>query len=97
MMRNIFYYFGFSYLKPTQYWPIRIIVALYFIVVYSGLIYDLTTEKPIYYSNNSQYLNILLSDNSFYYIYILPVVLVFIISYLCEFFLTVNKKKPTKK
>ena len=68
-MRNIFYYFGFSYLKPTQYWPIRIIVALYFIVVYAGLIYDLTTLKPIYYSNNSQYLNILLSEDYLYYPY----------------------------
>ena len=96
-MRNIFYYFGFSYLKPTQYWPIRIIVALYFIVVYAGLIYDLTTLKPIYYSNNSQYLNILLSDDYLYFIYIIPIVLVFVISYLWDFFLTVDIKKLKNK
>ena len=76
-MRNIFYYFGFSYLK----------------LVYVGLIYDLTTSKPIYYSNNSQYLNILLSDDYFYFIYIIPIVLVFVVSYLWEFFLTVDRKK----
>ena len=96
-MRNIFYYFGFSYLKPTQYWPIRIIVALYFIVVYAGLIYDLTTLKPIYYFNNSQYLNILLSDDYLYFIYIIPIVLVFVISYLWDFFLTVDIKKLKNK
>ena len=96
-MRNIFYYFGFSFLKPTQYWPIRIIVALYFIVVYAGLIYDLTTLKPIYYFNNSQYLNILLSDDYLYFIYIIPIVLVFVISYLWDFFLTVDIKKLKNK
>ena len=96
-MRNIFYYFGFSYLKPTQYWPIRIIVALYFIVVYAGLIYDLTTLKPIYYSNNSQYLNIHLSDDYFYFIYVIPIVLVFVISYLWDFFFTVDIKKLKNK
>ena len=90
-MRNIFYYFGFSYLKPTQYWPIRIIVALYFIVVYAGLIYDLTTLKPIYYSNNSQYLNILLSDDYFYLYY--PYCFSFCYLIFMEFFFNGRHKK----
>ena len=96
-MKNLFYYFGFSYLKPKQYWPLRIVVILYFLIVYSGLIYDLTTEKIKYYSTPSGYFNLLLQDKAFLYIYIFPVIVIFIGSYLWEFFLTVNQKPPQKK
>ncbi|MEK9613944.1 MAG: hypothetical protein VW080_08480 [Flavobacteriaceae bacterium] len=96
-MKKLFYYFGFSYLKPKQYWPIRIGFFLYLLIVYSGLIYDLTTEKIKYYSSNSQYLELLFQDPFFYYIYILPVVGVYVSSYLWEFYLTVVKKKSNSK
>ena len=93
----MFYYFGFSYLKPKKYWPLRIIFIAYILIVYSGLIYDLTTDKIKYYSSNSQYLEILLRDEFFYYIYVFPIIGIFITSYLWEFFLTVdNKNKPNR-
>jgi ABC-type transport system involved in multi-copper enzyme maturation permease subunit len=96
-MKKLIYYFGFSYLKPKQYWPLRILLLLYFLIIYTGLIYDLTTEKMLYYSSPSEYLNILLQDSNFYYIYITPVIIIFIGSYLWEFFLTVDQKPKQKK
>ncbi|MDC1055996.1 hypothetical protein OAQ07_00410 [Flavobacteriaceae bacterium] len=96
-MKKLFYYFGFSYLKPKQYWPLRIVILLYFLIIYSGLIYDLTTEKVKYYSTTSGYLNILFQDSTFYYIYIIPLIVIFVGSYLWEFFLTVDKKPSGNK
>ena len=71
-MKKIKYYFTFSYLKPSYFWPIRISLILYFLVIYAGLVYDLLNPKIEYYSDTSEYLNILFSDSSFYYLYVLP-------------------------
>ena len=96
-MKKLKYYFGFSFLKPSFYWPIRIVLILYFLIIYSGLIYDLTTDKMKYYSNVDQYFNIILSDATFYYIYILPFIVIYFFSVILEFFLTIDKNKNIKK
>ena len=96
-MKKLKYYFGFSFLKPTFYWPIRVLLTLYFILIYGGLIYDLSTDKIKYYSNTDQYFNIILSDPIFYYIYILPFIVIYFLSVILEFFLTVDNNKNIKK
>tara|TARA_B100000767_G_C19654979_1_gene488454 strand:+ start:549 stop:842 length:294 start_codon:yes stop_codon:yes gene_type:complete len=96
-MKKLKYYFGFSFLKPTFYWPIRVLLILYFILIYGGLIYDLSTDKIKYYSNTDQYFNIILSDPIFYYIYILPFIVIYFLSVILEFFLTVDNNKNIKK
>ena len=92
-MKKILFYFSFSYLKPNYYWPIRVILILYLIIICVGLIYDLNTQKVEYYSNTDEYLNILFSDSLFYYIYILPFFGVYFVSVLLEFFISINKDK----
>jgi hypothetical protein len=67
------------------------------LVIYAGLIYDLTTEKVGYYSSNSDYLQIVLTDSTFYYLYILPFVLIYFASYIWGFFVSLEKKKGAKK
>ena len=103
-MKKILFYFSFSYLKPNYYWPIRVTLILYLIIICVGLIYDLNTKKVEYYSNTDEYLNILFSDSLFYYIYILPFFGVYFVSVLLEFFISikndnkaVNKKTASKK
>ena len=96
-MKKLKYYFGFSYLKPSFHWPIRVLLILYFLIIFSGLIYDLSTEKIKYYSDTDQYLNIILSDPVFYYIYIIPFFVIYFFSVILEFFITVNKNKSIKK
>ena len=97
-MKKVFFYFSFSYLKPYYYWPLRIILILYLLIIFTGLIYDLNTQKIEYYSNTDEYLNILFTDPLFYYIYILPFFVVYFISVLLEFFISINvNKKKTKK
>ena len=44
-MKKLKYYFTFSYLKPSYYWPIRILIILYFLIIYAGLVYDLLNPK----------------------------------------------------
>ena len=56
-MKKVFFYFSFSYLKPYYYWPLRIILILYLLIIFTGLIYDLNTQKIEYYSNTDEYLN----------------------------------------
>jgi len=97
-MKKVFFYFSFSYLKPYYYWPLRIMLILYLLIIFTGLIYDLNTQKIEYYSNTDEYLNILFTDPLFYYIYILPFFGVYFISVLLEFFISINvNKKKTKK
>ena len=96
-MKKLKYYFGFSFLKATFYWPIRVLLILYFILIYGGLIYDLSTDKIKYYSNTDQYFNIILSDPIFYYIYNLPFIVIYFLSVILEFFLTVDNNKNIKK
>ena len=96
-MKKLKYYFGFSFLKPTFYWPIRVLLILYFILIYGGLIYDLSTDKIKYYSNTDQYFNIILSDPNFYYIYIVPFIVIYFLSVILEFFLTVDDNNNIKK
>ena len=96
-MKKLKYYFGFSYLKPSFYWPIRVLLILYFLLIYGGLIYDLSTDKIKYYSNTDQYFNIILSDPNFYYIYIVPFIVIYFLSVILEFFLTVDYNKNIKK
>ena len=96
-MKKLKYYFGFSFLKPFVYWPIRIFLIFYLLIIYTGLIYDLSTDKIKYYSNAEQYFNILLSDSTFYYIYIVPFILIYFFSVILEFFLTIDKNKNIKK
>jgi hypothetical protein len=96
-MLKLKYYFSFSYLKPIQYWPIRIVLILYFILIYAGLIYDLNTEKIEYYANTNEYLNLLFSDPTFYFIYIIPVFGVYFFSVVLEFFVTLDQNKNIKK
>jgi hypothetical protein len=96
-MKKLKYYFGFSYLKPSFYWPIRVLLILYFLLIYGGLIYDLSTDKIKYYSNTDQYFNIILSDPNFYYIYIVPSIVIYFLSVILEFFLTVDDNKNIKK
>ena len=96
-MKKLKYYFGFSYLKPSFYWPIRVLLILYFLLIYCGLIYDLSTDKIKYYSNTDQYFNIILSDPNFYYIYIVPFIVIYFLSVILEFFLTVDDNKNIKK
>ena len=96
-MKKLKYYFGFSYLKPTFYWPIRVLLILYSLLIYGGLIYDLSTDKIKYYSNTDQYFNIILSDPNFYYIYIVPFIVIYFLSVILEFFLTVDDNKNIKK
>jgi hypothetical protein len=96
-MKKLKYYFGFSYLKPSFYWPIRVLLILYFLLIYGGLIYDLSTDKIKYYSNTDQYFNIILSDPNFYYIYIVPFIVIYFLSVILEFFLTVDDNKNIKK
>ena len=96
-MKKLKYYFGFSYLKPAFYWPIRVLLLLYFLLIYGGLIYDLSTDKIKYYSNTDQYFNIILSDSTFYYIYIVPFIVIYFLSVILEFFLTVDDNKNIKK
>ena len=97
-MKKVFFYLSFSYLKPYYYWPLRIILILYLLIIFTGLIYDLNTQKIEYYSNTDEYLNILFTDPLFYYIYILPFFVVYFISVLLEFFISINvNKKKTKK
>ena len=95
-MKKLKYYFGFSYLKPSFYWPIRVLLILYFLLIYGGLIYDLSTDKIKYYSNTDQYFNIILSDPNFYYIYIVPFIVIYFLSVILEFFLTVDDNKNIK-
>ena len=57
-MKKILFYFSFSYLKPNYYWPIRVALISYLIIICAGLIYDLNTQKIEYYSNTDEYLNI---------------------------------------
>ena len=97
-MKKVFFYLSFSYLKPYYYWPLRIILILYLLIIFTGLIYDLNTQKIEYYSNTDEYLNILFTDPLFYYIYILPFFVVYFISVLLEFFISINEnKRKTKK
>ena len=102
-MKKILFYFSFSYLKPNYYWPIRVTLILYLIIICVGLIYDLNTKKVEYYSNTDEYLNILFSDSLFYYIYILPFFVVYFVSVLLEFFISIKNdkrgiiKKPPQK
>ena len=96
-MKKLKYYFGFSYLNPSFYWPIRVLLILYFLLIYGGLIYDLSTDKIKYYSNTDQYFNIILSDPNFYYIYIVPFIVIYFLSVILEFFLTVDDNKNIKK
>ena len=96
-MKKLKYYLGFYYLKPSFHWPIRVLLILYFSIIFSGLIYDLSTEKIKYYSDTDQYLNIILSDPVFYYIYIIPFFAIYFFSVILEFFITVNKNKSIKK
>ena len=97
-MKKVFFYLSFSYLKPYYYWPLRIILILYLLIIFTGLIYDLNTQKIEYYSNTDEYLNILFTDPLFYYIYILTFFGVYFISVLLEFFISINvNKKKTKK
>lgn len=96
-MKKLKYYFGFSYLKPPFYWPIRVLLILYFLLIYGGLIYDLSTDKIKYYSNTDQYFNIILSDPNFYYIYIVPFIVIYFLSVILEFFFTVDDNKNIKK
>ena len=97
-MKKVFFYLSFSYLKPYYYWPLRIILILYLLIILTGLIYDLNTQKIEYYSNTDEYLNILFTDPLFYYIYILPFFVVYFISVLLEFFISINEnKRKTKK
>ena len=96
-MKKLKYYFGFSYLKASFHWPIRVFLILYFSIIFFGLIYDLSTEKIKYYSDTDQYLNIILSDPVFYYIYIAPFFVIYFFSVILEFFLTVDKNKNIKK
>ena len=96
-MKKLKSYFGFSYLKPSFYWPIRVLLILYFLLIYGGLIYDFSTDKIKYYSNTDQYFNIILSDPNFYYIYIVPFIVIYFLSVILEFFLTVDDNKNIKK
>ena len=96
-MKKLKYYFGFSFLKPAFYWPIRVLLILYFLLIYGGLIYDLSTDKIKYYSNTDQYFNIILSDPNFYYIYIVPFIVIYFLSVILEFFLTIDDNKNIKK
>ena len=47
-MKKILFYFTFSYLKPKYYWPIRVTLILYILIICGGLIYDLNTKKVEY-------------------------------------------------
>ena len=96
-MKKIIYYFSFSYLKPKYYWPIRIILIIYYLVIFFGLIYDLNTEKIRYYSDINGYLNLLLSDSVFYYIYIVPVFVIYFISVILEFIITIDKNNNIRR
>lgn len=96
-MKKLKYYFGFSFLKPSTYWPIRVFLILYFLIICGGLIYDLSIDNIKYYSNTDQYFNMLLSDSTFYYIYIIPFIVIYLFSVILEFFLTVDKNKNIKK
>ena len=96
-MKKLKYYFGFSFLKPAFYWPIRVLLILYILVIIGGLIYDLSTVKIKYYSNTDQYFNMLLSDSNFYYIYIVPFITIYFFSVVLEFFLTIDNNKNIKK
>ena len=92
-MKKLKYYFTFSYLKPSYYWPIRILLVLYFSIIFAGLVYDLLNPKIEYYADTNEYLNILFSESSFYYIYILPVFAIYFLSVFLEFILTLDKNK----
>ena len=96
-MKKILFYFSFSYLKPNYYWPIRVTLILYLIIICVGLIYDLNTQKVEYYSNTDEYLNILFQIHYFTtYIY-LPFFGVYFVSVLLEFFISVkNDNKAVK-
>ena len=96
-MKKLKYYFGFSFLKSAFYWPIRVLLILYIFVIIGGLIYDLSTVKIKYYSNTDQYFNMLLSDYNFYYIYIVPFIIIYFFSVILEFFLTIDNNKNIKK
>ena len=96
-MKKLKYYFDFSFLKPAFYWPIRVLLILYIFVIIGGLIYDLSTVKIKYYSNTDQYFNMLLSDSNFYYIYIVPFIIIYFFSVILEFFLTIDNNKNIKK
>jgi hypothetical protein len=97
LLKKLIYYFGFSYLKPRLYIPIRILLGVYFGVILFGLVYDMTTERIGYYSTKADYFQILLADKTFYYIYVVPLVVIFILSYLWEFFLSMEKKQAARK
>ena len=72
-------------------------MILYFLIIYAGLVYDLLNPKIEYYSDTSEYLNILFSDSSFYYLYVLPVFVIYILSVFLEFILTLDKNKNIRK
>jgi len=95
-LKKLFYYLGFSYLKPKVYRPLRIILILYYTILVGGLFYDLSIERVGYYSTKSDYIQIILADSAFYYMYIMPLVLIFIVSYLWDFFLSMEKKNSSK-
>lgn len=97
ILKKLFYYLGFSYLKPKVYRPLRIIIISYYTILVCGLFYDLSIERVGYYSTKSDYIQILLADSAFYYMYLMPLVLIFIVSYLWDFFLLMEKKNSSKK
>lgn len=97
ILKKLVYLLGFSFLKPKLYIPIRILLILYYAVLLIGLVYDLSTERTGYYSTNADYLQILLADSAFYYIYVVPLILLLVLSYLWDFFLNLEKKSSKNK
>ena len=86
ILKKLFYYLGFSYLKPKVYQPLRSIIISYYTILVGGFFYDLSIERVGYYSTKSDYIQILLADSTFYYMYLMPLVLIFMVSYLWDFF-----------
>ncbi len=72
-------------------------MILYFLIIYAGLVYDLLNPKIEYYSDTNEYLNILFSDSSFYYLYVLPLFVIYFLSVFLEFVLTLDKNKNIRK
>ena len=91
-MKKLIYYFGFTYLNKKYAVPLRVLIICYSLLLVFGFTYDLLNDRIGYYDRATDYLQILLADPNFYYLYIVPYLVVFMISYLMAFFIELEKK-----
>ncbi|MEK9852940.1 MAG: hypothetical protein VW441_08180 [Flavobacteriaceae bacterium] len=91
-MKKLVYYFGFTYLKKRYALPLRLLIISYTLLLVIGLVYDLSNDRIGYYSTTTDYLQILFTDPNFYYLYIAPYLIIFMISYLWAFFISLEQK-----